>query len=160
MAARRMTTERRRVLSVAVASGKIAYVLLIDGQLKDWRCSRDASLSPPKGRSLLRTAVARFDPDLVITEDPYGPTRKYGKSIEVLNALTQELTDSALPHRLVQRNQDFADKYLEAQALVKRFPPIAPWLPKSPKLWEAEPVNTIYFEALAMVANMLDLEDA
>jgi hypothetical protein len=148
--AKLMTTERRRVLSVAVASGKIAYVFLIDGHIKDWRCSREASLSPPKGRSLLRIAAARFEPDLVITEDPYGPTRKYGKSIEILTALTQELTDSALPHRLVRRSQSFSDKYLEAQALASRFPPIAPWLPKSPKLWEAEPINTIYFEALAM----------
>ena len=132
--ARPMTTDRKRLLAVAVASGKMAYVFLIDGQLKDWHCSRAASLSPPKGRSLLRGAVARLEPDFVVTEDPFKPTRKYGSSKETLHALTQELIDSATPHQLVQRDQQFANKYEEAQALAKRFPGIEPWLPKTPKI--------------------------
>jgi hypothetical protein len=151
-----MTAERKRVLAVAVASGKVAYVFLIDGKLKDWQCSRAASLSATKGRSLLRRAVARFEPDLVATEDPFKPTRKSGSSLEILNAVVQELTDSATPHRLVQRNQQFANKYDEAQALAKRFPAIAPWLPKTPRIWEAEPVSAIYFEALSMAVLVLD----
>ncbi|AGI68690.1 hypothetical protein OAN307_c31560 [Octadecabacter antarcticus 307] len=151
-----MTTERKRVLAIAVASGKVAYVFLIDGKLKDWHCSRAASLSAPKGRSLFRRAVARFEPSLVVTEDPFKPTRKSGISLEVLNALVQELTDSATPHHLVQRDQQFANKYHEAQSLAKRFPAIAPWLPKTPKIWEAEPVSAIYFEALSMAALIID----
>ena len=151
-----MTADRKRLLAVAVASGKMAYVFLIDGTLKDWHCSRAASLSPPNGRSLLRNAVARLEPDLVITEDPFKPTRKYGSSKEILHALAQELVDSATPHRLVQRDQQFDNKYEEAQALAKRFPGIAPWLPKTPKIWEAEPVSAIYFEALSMAALTVD----
>jgi hypothetical protein len=151
-----MTTERKRVLAIAVASGKVAYVFLIDGKLKDWHCSRAASLSAPKGRSLFRRAVARFEPSLVVTEDPFKPTRKSGCSLEVLNALVQELTDSATPHYLVQRDQQFANKYDEAQSLAERFPTIAPWLPKTPKIWEAEPVSAIYFEALSMAALIID----
>ena len=151
-----MTTERKRVLAVAVASGKVAYVFLIDGRLKDWHCSRTASLSGPKGRSLLRRSVARFEPDLVVTEDPFKPTRKSGSSKDVLFALVQELTDSATPHHLVQRDQQFANKYDEAQALAKRFPAIAPWLPKTPRIWEAEPVSAIYFEALSMAVQVLE----
>jgi hypothetical protein len=151
-----MTTERKRVLAIAVASGKVAYAFLIDGKLKDWHCSRAASLSAPKGRSLLRRAVARFEPSLVVTEDPFKPTRKSGSSLQVLNALVQDLTDSAIPHRLVQRDQQFANKYDEAQALADRFPAIAPWLPKTPQIWEAEPVSAIYFEALSMAALIID----
>jgi hypothetical protein len=151
-----MTTERKRVLAIAVASGKVAYVFLIDGKLKDWHCSRAASLSAPKGRSLLRRAVARFEPSLVVTEDPFKPTRKSGSSLQVLNALVQDLTDSAIPHHLVQREQQFANKYDEAQALAGRFPAIAPWLPKTPKIWEAEPVSAIYFEALSMAVLIID----
>ena len=134
----------------------MAYVFLIDGQLKDWHCSRAASLSPPKGRSLLRRAVSRFEPDIVVTEDPFKPTRKYGSSKEILQALAQELMDSATPHNLVQRDQQFANKYVEAQDLAERFPAIAPWLPKTPKIWEAEPVGAIYFEALSMAILVID----
>jgi len=151
-----MTIERKRVLAVAVASGKLAYVFLIDGRLKDWHCSRVASLSPPRGRSLLRTAGGRLEPDLVIIEDPFKPTRKYGSSKEILHALAQELMENATPHRLIQRDQQFANKYVEAQALAKRFPGIAPWLPKTPKIWEAEPVSAIYFEALSMAVLIID----
>jgi hypothetical protein len=151
-----MTIERKRVLAVAVASGKMAYVFLIDGKLKDWHCSRAASLSPPKGRSLLRRAVARLEPDLVVSEDPFKPTRKSGSSKDSLYALVQELTDSATPHRLVQRGQQFANKYEEAHVLAKRFPALAPWLPKTPKIWEAEPVSAIYFEALSMAVLIID----
>ena len=151
-----MTRERARVLVVAVAYGKMGYVLLIDGVLKDWHCSRDASLEPTRGRSLLRKTIARLEPDLVVIEDPRVQSRKYGTSVSVLHALTQELADSATPHVLVVRQQFYANKYDEAKALAKRFPTIAPWLPVSPKIWEAEPTNTIYFEALSMAMQVLD----
>jgi hypothetical protein len=100
--------------------------------------------------------VARFEPSLVVTEDPFKPTRKSGSALQVLNALVQDLTDSATPHHLVQRDQQFANKYDEAQALADRFPAIAPWLPKTPQIWEAEPVSAIYFEALSMAVLIID----
>ncbi len=134
----------------------MAFAFLIAVNLKACSCSHPASLSAPKGRSLLRSAVARFEPSLVVTEDPFKPTRKSLSSLQVLNALVKELTDSAIPHHLVQRDQQFANKYDEAQALADRFPAIAPWLPKTPKIWEAEPVSAIYFEALSMAALIID----
>jgi hypothetical protein len=151
-----MTTERARVLAVAVAYGKLGYVLLIDGVLKDWHCSREASLEATRGRSFLRKVIARLEPDLVVIEDPHGRTRKFGTSREVLLALAQELTDSATPHQRVSRKQGFANKYVEAEALTKQFPEIAPWLPHTPRIWESEPTNTIYFEALSMAVTALE----
>lgn len=155
-----MTIERPRVLAVAVASRKISYVLLIDGKLKDWLLSRAGGMSAPKGRSFLRMAVAQYQPDLVVIENPYGSTRKYGTSREILMALAQELEDSGVPHRLVIRKQAHANKYEEAAALAKQFPEIAPWLPKPRKLWDNEPTEVIYFEALALaLASVNDADD-
>jgi hypothetical protein len=151
-----MTTDRTRVLAVAVASRKIAFVLLINGQLKDWQQSRAAGMSAPKGRSFLRMAVARLKPDLVVIENPYGQTRKYGVSSEILMAMAQDLVDGAVPHRLVRRTQAYANKYAEAAALAERYPEIAPWLPTSPKLWQTEPIETIYFEALALAEEVMN----
>lgn len=145
-----MTTERLRILSVAVASRKIGYVLLIDGNLKDWQVSRSGGMSAPKGRSFLRTATAQYKPDLVVIENPYGSTRKYGTSREILMALAQDLEDSAAPRLLVERKQVYANKYVEAAALAEKFPEIAPWLPAPRKLWDNEPPEMIYFEALAL----------
>ena len=145
-----MTIERKRLLAVAVASRKIAFVFLIDGKLKDWQHSRAASKSPTKGRSFLRTAVARHNPDLVVIENPIGSTRKYGVSRTILMAMAQDLRDNAIPHRTEAKRRSFANKYDEAAALVKRFPEIAPWLPKRPRIWEREPTEIIYFEAISL----------
>ena len=145
-----MTFDRHRVLSLAVASRKIALVFMIDGQLKDWRHSRAGGSSATKGRSFLRVAIARYHPDLVVIEDPNGSTRKYGRSHAILLSLAQELRDSATPHVLGTRYQGYANKYEEAAMLAKRFPEIAPWLPKRPRIWETEPTEMIYFEALAL----------
>ena len=146
-----MTTERPRVLSVAVASRKIAYVLLIDSTLKDWLVSRAGGMSGPKGRSFLRTAIAQHKPDMVVIENAYGPTRKHGTSRGILMALAQELENGRVPYRMVDRKQAHANKYAEASALAQRFPEIEPWLPKPRRLWDKEPTEMIYFEALAMI---------
>lgn len=153
-----MTIERPRVLAVAVASRKIACVFLIDGKLKDWLLSRVGGMSAPKGRSFLRMAIAQYQPDLVVIENPFGSTRKYGTSREILMALAQELEDSGVPHRLVTRKQAHGNKYEEAAALVEQFPEIAPWLPKPRRLWDNEPTEMIYFEALALA--MVSVNDA
>ena len=146
-----MPTDRKRVLAVAVASRKIAYVFLIDGELKDWQHSRKGGRSATRGRSFLRTAIARYQPDLVVIEDPQGPTRKYGTSRAILLAMAQDLQDAKVPHLLVTRDQTYANKYKEATVLAREFPPIAPWVPKTPRIWETEPTEMIYFEALALL---------
>ncbi|MGR3290716.1 MAG: hypothetical protein ACU0C9_05920 [Paracoccaceae bacterium] len=136
---------------MAIASGKIACVFLIDGELKDWQCSRAAAKSVTKARSFVRMITATFEPDLVILEDPHGPTRKGGTPRDVLYALAQDADDAGLPSVLVARAQMFANKYEEAQALAKKYPFLKGWIPKEPKIWEGEPIDTIYFEALSMV---------
>lgn len=155
-----MTRERPRVLSIAVAYRKLGYVCLIDGELKDWYCSQEAALSPTLGRSVLRLAIARLAPDLVVSEDPYFPSRKSGQSRDVLYSIAVELRDSTTPHRLVRRHQRYANKYEEAEALAERFPIIAPFLPKAPRIWQAEPGETIYFDALAMAVDVMDSDNS
>lgn len=143
-------------MSVAVASRKIAFVLLIDGHLKEWQHSRAGGLSPTKGRSFLRMAIARYEPNLVVMENPYALSRKYGMALSIMTALVQELEDCGMPHYRVCRHQSFANKYEEAETLVERHPEIAPWLPDNPKLWEREPTDAIHFEALALYHQALD----
>ena len=48
------------------------------------------------------------------------------------------------------REQNQPNKFAEAAALAERFPDLAAWLPRRPKLWEREPRNLVYFEALAL----------
>ena len=48
------------------------------------------------------------------------------------------------------RQQAYPNKFFEANDLAERFPELAAWVPKRPKLWEREPRNLVYFEALAL----------
>ena len=146
-----MTITREAVLSVAVSSGKIAFVYLIGDDLKDWRCSRASTLSVTAARSFVRVATAKLGPDVLILENPTGSTRKGGMSRDILFALAQDIKDSNVAHVLIERRKTHANKYLEARDLAKRYPLIKGWLPDKPKIWFSEPINTVYFEALAMV---------
>lgn len=154
-----MTNRHRRVLSIAVAYGKLAYVFLINDRLKDWQMSRAASFSPAKARAFLKNAYVRLQPDIVLIEDPQEGTRKTGHALEILLALEKDIIAEGIPHHCIQRHQRYANKYEEASALAEQYPPIASWLPKSPRIWEGEPTNTIYFEALSMhVQALKDIE--
>ena len=53
----------------------------------------------------------QYEPDLVVIENPFGPTRKYGKPYQILLAMTQDLADSTTPHRLVTTAQAYPNKY-------------------------------------------------
>ncbi|MDA5095002.1 hypothetical protein O2N63_13005 [Aliiroseovarius sp. KMU-50] len=150
-----MTTRPNRVLSIAVAYGKLAYVFIINDRLKDWQVSRAASFSPTKAGTFLKNTYKRLQPDIVLIEDPREGTRKTGHALEILLALEKEIVAENIPHHCVRRRQSYANKYEEARALAERYPPIETWLPKSPRIWEGEPTNTIYFEALSMHVQML-----
>lgn len=145
-----MTCDRPKVLALAVASKRIAFVFLIGGQLKDWKYSRSCRKSVAAARSFLRIAVLTYEPDLVVIENPMGHTRKTGRSRAILQGLAQELSDSATPHALVERKSTHRNKYLQAKELAERHPLIKTWLPQKPRIWQTEPTAMIYFEALAM----------
>ncbi len=145
-----MTFERQRVLSVAVTSTGMAIVFLIDGQLKDWKFSKASCQSVPEARSFLRMAILKLEPDLVLVENPFGKTRKKGKSRKALLGLAQELKDNGINHKLVDRKKTHSDKYQQAGALAEKHPLIKAWLPEKPPFWESAPSEVTYFEALAI----------
>lgn len=145
-----MTIEQERVLAIAVAYGKLAYVFLINDRVKDWEISRAASFSPTKALAFLHAAITRLQPDIVLIEDPSEDTRKAGHSLGIIFALEKELKAQAIPHTCVRRIQNYANKYEEAKVLAERYPIMAAWLPQAPRAWEGEPGSTIYFEALSM----------
>lgn len=143
----------RRVLAIAAATGRIGCVYLIDGKLRDWRLSRKASKTPKLAAEQAMAWIELLRPEVVVTEKLDGRSRKGDRSQAVIAAIAAvaasvELYDIAIPRPKARTN-----KHDEAIELTERYPEIRQWLPKARKIWEAEPRDLIYFEALVLAEN-------
>ncbi|WP_233557309.1 hypothetical protein [Rhodophyticola porphyridii] len=99
----------------------------------------------------MRKWLARFEPDVVITEAIPGESRKGDRSRAITAALARVARDKAdLLDVTMERVQAFPNKYDEAEALAIEFPELEPYLPKRRRLWETESPRTILFEAVAL----------
>ena len=154
-----MPVKRLVVLALAARHGRVGYVLLIDGAPKDWRLSRRASQSSQSATICLENWINRFDPDAIILEDYRTAGRKSGKTQAILKALYRAASNSSAVTVAHAREQHYPNKFAEAQALAERFPDLAAWLPRRPRIWEREPRNLVYFEALALAAQSVFFPD-
>lgn len=148
-----MALSEGTVLSIAVASGKIGYVFLIDGELCNWGVVTKASRSTTSAVTKLKSWLDYFEPDLVVMERLTPQTRKSGQTIKNIKAMQEQLQKRTVKLKLVERLHDYANKYDEASALAERFPKAKAWLVPPRKLWEAEHRHTLIWEALGSVFN-------
>ena len=148
--------DRLNVLAIAAATGRIGYVYFVGHQLMDWGLSRAASKNPKKAVAMASKWLELFHADVVITEAAESPSRKGAAARQSIEAIASVARKSPANDVRVPRLQRFQNKYEEAEALVERFPEIQPWKPKRPRLWESEPRNMIYFEAIALALEIID----
>lgn len=139
-----------RVLAIAVATGRIGYVFLKGGELCDWALSRKASRDPKAAAEKAQEWIDELEPDVVVTEELPKRSRKGSRTRAMIEAITRvaeraNVLDITISAVRVSRN-----KYDEAERLAERFPEISAWAPAKRRIWESEPRNTIYFEALAL----------
>ncbi|MEO9676261.1 MAG: hypothetical protein ABJG86_18610 [Nitratireductor sp.] len=145
---------RLKVLAMAAASGRVAYVFFREGQLVHWGLSVEASRSPEMASLQAEKWVSFFEPDVVVTEDIRHRSRKGDNTVDLIEALTGAAREAPVNDVTVLRVQRHANKYEEAEALAAHFPDILPWKPLRPRIWESEPRNMIYFEALALAVEV------
>ncbi|MEP3893171.1 MAG: hypothetical protein ABJN52_04155 [Litorimonas sp.] len=146
-----MTKPYRKVMGLALASGKVGHVVLRDGKLLDWKVSKVAARSSHRMQQVLQSWLEIHNPDCVITEDINPYSRKSERTLSVMKAAEGVVVAFGCEHRPLPRERHFANKYLEIEALAECYPAIAPWAPAPRKCYEPEPLNTILFEALALV---------
>lgn len=147
---RTMKPDGLRLLSIAVAYGRVGYIFFVGDELKDWQLSKTASDSPRNARTKTREWIDFLKPNIVVTENVGMKSRKSPKTIRRIHAVAGVAKSADLMDTTVIRKQPFKNKYLEAEALCQRYPQIKNWKPKARKLWRPESRNTIYFEALSM----------
>ena len=145
-----------RILSIAAGTGRIGYVFFVGKTIKSWGISRKASSSPQLAAKKTRQWIETLGPDLVISEKLVKTSTKGKKTKTLIAAIAQMASHHELLDVSVRRDQQYDNKYLEANALAGEFPEIKPWLPKNPRIWETESRNMVYFEALAFAKTILD----
>lgn len=137
-----------RVLSIAVASGRLGYVFFNGDKLMDWRMVERATASPLDTAEQAQTWINRLQPDVVITENPI-TTTKGQRSKTLMEAVARVAERNHLLDVTVARERSHKNKYQEAAGLVEKYPELRPWLPAQRRCWENEPRQTVLFEALA-----------
>ena len=144
-----------RMLAVAAASGRIAYVYLIGNRLMDWRVSDRASDSEAEAAKAAKRWIETLQPDVVVIEDTLGARKKGKRTKEIIAAIAEVASRANLLDVAVVREQCFSNKYVEAKALCERYPDLKPWLPYRRLLLDNEHRNTVIFEALSLAQVIL-----
>lgn len=146
-----MTRETGRIMTVAARSGRLGYALVIDGRLTHWGTSEKGAASPSSAAAMLRTWVARYAPDILVSERPDVSSRKGAKQRAILRVFASLGEDLPLLNIVIARRHRYANIYAEAEAVGLQFPELATKVPKKPPIWESEPYRLVYFEALALL---------
>ena len=148
--------KRLKVLAIAAATGRIGYVFLIGGKLRDWGLSKKAATSAAATKAQTKKWIASLSPDVVVTEDVPNSSTKSKKTRSLIAAIKRVAENTDLLDISVRHIQSFKNKYAEAAAFGERFPAIRAWVPKQPRIWETEPRHTTIFEALALALVVID----
>lgn len=148
--------EPRRLLAIAVGFGRVAQVFLVDGALTDWRVSRAAGATATTAARQARIWFEKLRPEVVVTEQISSDSPKRARSRAMNKAIMNAAAVAQLYDIAVPRVRSHANKHAEAAALAKRFPELAPQLPRPRRAWDAEPRNLLYFEALALAVSVID----
>ena len=150
--------EANRVLAIAVATGRVGYVFLVDKKLYGWSLSRKAASSAEQAARFANEWIDRMRPNVVVYEKITDRWRKGDAVRAAIEAIARVAEVEPLFDIAVQAPKRYANKFEEAEALANRFPELQPRVPKPRKLWDSEPRNTTLFEALALALEVISRE--
>lgn len=150
-----MVSNKPAILSIAARSGRIAYVFFEGDKLKAWSTSRKGSTNAREACNVVKGWMNLFNPGVVILEDYRMANRKGRKTKVIIRAIESVAKNTPAKTYVVDRKQLFKNNIDEARYFGEKYPELKAWVPEKPKLWESEPRNLIYFEALALAKQAL-----
>jgi hypothetical protein len=142
--------EPNRYVALAVSTGRVGFVCLTKDGLIDWGISKKAARNGTEAACYAETLIARYQPDVLVLEHLRYAAKKGAKSAELSEAIARVAADHLLFDVSVKRPHRFANKYVEADYLVQRYPELKPWLPRKRRFFETEPWNMVLFEAVVL----------
>lgn len=144
-----------RTLSIAAASGRLAYVFFIGDELKDWGLSKKASESSVEAAAFAQRAINATAPQVVVTEK-ISKTLKGDNSKTLIGAVQRTASMNELLDVTVVRPRRFDTKYDEGTELAKRYPDIAHRLPTFRRFYDPEPRDAIFIDALVLAEEVIN----
>jgi hypothetical protein len=140
-----------KVLSVAVATGRVGYVFLEGTQLLDWAVTTKVSKKSADLGGYLQELINTLKPDVVVTEKCDEDCKKGTRAKRLIASITKLASHNYVLDVSVSRPRLFPSKYEEAKDLVSKHPDLIGFLPtKKRRIFDFEPRNMIVFEALAL----------
>lgn len=144
------------VLAIAVASGKVGYVYLQGGTLRDWGITVKAAKTGSDLVGFVQGLINDLKPDVVVTEDHTAGCRKGARAKRLIATLAELASHNAVLDVSVERPRNHPSKYEEAQELAARYPEIAGYLPaRKRRIYDFEPRGMVLFEALALAEEVI-----
>ena len=141
-------------MAIAVATGRIGYVMLADDKLVDWDISQVASHSPKRAAAKTKEWVELLKPEVLVTEALGSNRRKRGKTLSLMEAVGQAARESEAITVTIAKVRNHRNKYQEARILAQKYPELRPRLANKPACWLTEPRRMILFEALALALRL------
>lgn len=143
-----------RVLAIAVASRRAGYVLLQDGQLRDWGIVSNATKSRREFMRFVQELIDDLRPEAVVTEKTGTGCRKGKRNQALIDCIAALASRNSVYDISVERPYEFPTKYEEAAELVERYPDLIGYLPKQRRrIFDSEPRGMVLFEALLLASN-------
>lgn len=143
--------ERLRVLSVAVASGRVGYVFFEGTQLLDWAVTTTVSGKSSDLVAFVQELINSLKPDVVVTEKCDAGCRKGRRARRLIASVAELASHNYVLDVAVPRPRRFPSKHEEAEDAVRRHPDLVGYLPKRKRrFFEFEPRNLLVFEAVAL----------
>ena len=145
-----MAAKPERGVALAASSGKVGLVCLEGTELLDWEISIGASQSVDGAFEQATYWFRYYRPEVVITEDIPGHSRKGDNTRAVVEAIRAAADDLDIPWSEVVPVKRFNNKFEAAAEIAAEYPQLKPWLPEPRRRWEAEDRKIILFEAMTL----------
>jgi Holliday junction resolvasome RuvABC endonuclease subunit len=165
----RAYTKDIRVLAIDPSTRGFGFAILEGPErLIDWGVKE--TKTDKKRRSLKFGAelIERYQPRVIVVEDYEGKgSRRCQRVGELINDISKLASNRKIRVRNVSRakvKQAFAEsgaptKYEIAVAIAKRFPELAPRLPRFRKPWMSEDYRMSIFDAVAMALTLFNFQN-
>ena len=154
----RLVAASNRVLAIAAASQRVAYVFFTGTQLRDFGLSKKASKSTVEAAGTAQHWINRTCPDVVVTER-ISDTLKGENAQSLIEAIQRTAAQNELLDVMIQRPRRFDTKYDEGTELAKRYPAMAHRIPVYRPFYDPEPRDAVFIDALVLAEEVINASD-
>ncbi len=141
-------------LAFAAAYRRVGVIYMDGGEVLYWAMSTKASRSDKYAAAFAKSLIDEFKPNVVITEKLAYALRKGNHTKHIIEAIATAAGNAPVLDMEVARANPHKNKYEEADALIDRYPVLAPLRPKVRRYFDNEPRSTVLFEALSLAESV------